>query len=82
MLFTIKRKPKGFLKNPLVIVIKKGIKRKASARNLLRRRIKSIIKLAPEEITKNDLLIIVGSEILEYSYQEIKAKLLKNLKKQ
>lgn len=81
MPFLIKRKLRGSSKNPLVIVIKKSVEKQASKRNLLRRRIRSVIRLAPKEITNVDLTIVAGTDCLGYPYQRIKEELLNKLEK-
>lgn len=67
---TIKTKSRGSQKKPLIIIVGKKVAKKAVERNLLKRRIKAIMRPVLKR-SKLDYAIFVRSEAREASFKEL-----------
>ncbi|OGG40221.1 hypothetical protein A3A21_02500 [Candidatus Jorgensenbacteria bacterium RIFCSPLOWO2_01_FULL_45_25b] len=77
----IKRRRTGEGAPPLFIVVGKKIFPKATARNLIKRRLRAIMRPVLQE-RKEAFTIIVQKEAKEMSFQELKEATLSNIGKQ
>lgn len=75
----IKKKPGGSQKKPLFIVIKKVEYKKATERNLIKRRIRSVINPFIKKQKGNDYCVIVKHGANVVSFQELKNEILRQL---
>ncbi len=80
MFFLIKKKPRGFQKKPLMINISSKVAKKATVRNLIKRRIKAILQPIVKK-SNWDYLIIVQPPVVNLSFAEMKEELLKLIQK-
>jgi len=63
------------------VIIKKGIIKKATDRNLIRRRIKHILReFKKEKKTGAFLVIVLSKELSNLSFKELKEKIVAELK--
>lgn len=76
----VKKKPGGSQEKPLFIVLKKAEYKKATKRNLIRRRIKSIMNpLVAKREKNNHYCVIVKPGADMVSFQELKNEILRQL---
>lgn len=75
----IKKKPSGSQKKPLFIVIKKTEYKKATERNLIKRRIRSVMNPFTKKQKRNDYCVIVKPGVNVVSFQELKNEMLRQL---
>jgi ribonuclease P protein component len=68
----IKKNPSGFQKKPLLITVGKGVAKKATERNLIKRRIRAIISTT-KLLDKGDVTIIARPSVVKTSFAELKA---------
>ncbi len=77
-ILTIKTNPSGFQKKPLIIVVGKAVSKKAVERNLVKRRISSLVrpllKKAPLGVT-----IIAHKGAAEASFDALRAEIRSKL---
>ncbi len=73
--FFVKTKPRGFQKKPLIISLSKKNIKKATERNLLKRRIRTIMRPVLNN-SKLDYTIIVKKEAANMRFGEIKKEIL------
>lgn len=76
--FIIKTRPFGTQKNPLIVTVSKKTAKRAVDRNLIKRRIRAIMR--PYLKTPNkDFMIIAKSGIIEVPFSELKKQIEKHL---
>lgn len=75
----LKKKPSGSQKKPLFIVVKKTEYKKATERNLIKRRVRAITKPFLGKERKYDYCVIVKSGANVVSFQELKKEILRQL---
>lgn len=68
----IKKNRSGFQKKPLLITVGKNVAKKATARNLVKRRIRAIVR-ASGFLEKGDITIIARPASAKLSFAELKA---------
>ena len=76
--FVIKTNPRGPQRKPLVVVIGTRVSKKATERNLLRRRIKAIMQPIVRKLER-DFVVIVKPGAERLTYQELKNEIEKKL---
>lgn len=74
----VKVRSKGSQKKQLIIVVGKNVSKKATQRNLLKRRMRAIMQPVLKESSK-DYTIIIRPEALNLSYQELRKEVTKFL---
>lgn len=77
-LLTIKKKTRGFQKKPLIIIVNKKVSKRAVDRNLLKRRVKAIMRRFLE--SGGDYTIIIKPEALSLSFTELKEEITTKIK--
>jgi len=78
----IKKKPKfSNVKKSLLIVVNTKVSKKATVRNLLKRRIRAIMRPFLKNDNQNNYVIIVKPEAVKLSYQDLKKEILEKLEK-
>lgn len=68
----IKKNPSGFQKKPLLITVGKTVAKKATERNLVKRRIRAIVRMT-KLLDKGDMTIIARPAAAKASFAELKA---------
>ena len=68
----IKKNRSGFQKKPLLITVGKGVAKKATERNLIKRRIRAIVRESGI-LEKGDVTIIARPAVAKLSFAELKA---------
>jgi len=74
MSLVVKTKPRNSQKEPLVIVVGTRVSKKATTRNLLKRRIRAIMRPVMKNRI-NDYVIIVKPETTKLTYLELKEEI-------
>lgn len=69
---TLKKNPRGFQKKPLLITVGKNVAKKATTRNLIKRRVRAIVR-ASGLLDKNDITVIARSAAATAAFAELKA---------
>lgn len=77
--FRIKTYPPKTQRKPVMIVVGTRISKKASERNLIKRRIKAIIYPIIKKRLKSDYIITANPEIKNANFEEIKGELEKKI---
>lgn len=77
MYLEIKIKPKRSLKKPIMIIIFKNFSKKAVERNLIKRRIRAILRPL---IKNNDFLVFVRPAAKNLNFLMLKKEIFKQLK--
>lgn len=70
----VKEKPKGSQNKPLVVVVGKKVSKKATKRNLIKRRVRSIMREFIKR-QKKDYTVIVGSGAKNLDFKEMKKEI-------
>ncbi|MEX1014482.1 MAG: ribonuclease P protein component [Candidatus Paceibacterota bacterium] len=77
-LFVVKKYKKNSQAKPLIIIISRKVSKKATERNLLKRRIKDIIKTLKNKIN-GDLRIITKPGAEKLNFRELKEEITKKI---
>ncbi len=78
MYLEVKIKPKKSLKKPIMIIIFKNYSKKAVERNLIKRRIRAILR---PFIKENDFLVLVKPEAKQLNFLQLKEEILRQISK-
>lgn len=75
-----KRATSGPQKERIVILVGKNVSKKAVLRNLLKRRIKAIMRsIIKKDSEKNNILIIVKPEALKLTFRALKEEIMEKI---
>lgn len=75
----IKKFPKGFQKKPLLVVVGTSVSKKATERNLVKRRIRAIMRKILKESPK-EFTVIAKKGAASISYGDLEEEILKIIK--
>lgn len=76
----VKMRPRGFQKKPLIVSVSAKIIKKATERNLLKRRIRAIMRPVIKQ-TKTDYMIIVRKEVMGTVFSELEREITAQINK-
>ncbi len=76
----VKIRPRGFQKKPLIVSVGVKAVKKATGRNLLKRRIRAIMRPIIKK-TRTDYMIVVKKEAAEIGFSELEREITAQINK-